>query len=79
MKHPDPIELALVLSWAALEALKPLLVALVALVLTLTGYRPSQAPVNEPAHVAVVPQVPTKPRARRAPRSKKANLQPCAA
>jgi hypothetical protein len=79
MKHPDPIELALVFAWVALEALKPLLVALVALVLTLARYKPSQAPMNEPAPVAVVPQVSTKPRARRASKSTKANLQPCAA
>lgn len=41
-----PLDLALAVAFATLQALRPLLVALVALLLTLAGYRPSQRPAS---------------------------------
>ena len=44
-QQPDPTELAIVAALLTLQAIRVLAVALVALVLTLAGYRPSKAPV----------------------------------
>ena len=43
-----PIEAGLVLALAALQALRPLLVAAIAIALAVAGYRPSPAPVAAP-------------------------------
>ena len=50
-QHPDPTELAIVAALLTLQALRVPLVALVALALTLAGYRPSTAPAEAPAPI----------------------------
>ena len=50
----DLILLALVAGWATLQALATLTVALVALLLTLAGWRPAAAPAARPAPLPVV-------------------------
>lgn len=62
MRHqPHPIELALAAGLVTLQALRLLLVALVALVLTVAGYRPSKAPQQPTATPAPAP-APKRPR-----------------
>ena len=56
-----PIELAAVAALLTLQAIRVLAVALAALVLTLTGYRPSKAPGAAPAPIA--PPAPRRPAA----------------
>jgi hypothetical protein len=46
--EPHPIELLLAAAWVALEAAAVLLVALVAMLLTLAGWRPSQRQAPPP-------------------------------
>jgi hypothetical protein len=74
---PHPIELALVAGLALLLALRTLLVALLALVLTLTGWRPRadapiraqtvQLPQAEPPSATTVAQLRAKARERGLP------------
>ena len=71
---PDPIELALIGLLALALALRPLLVALVALVLTLAGWRPQRAtpapsvPARAPEPVLAPVEVAPAPARKRAPR-----------
>ncbi|MEY4358598.1 MAG: hypothetical protein RLZZ631_84 [Cyanobacteriota bacterium] len=53
----DLILLALVGAWISLEAAATLAVALVALLLTVAGWRPSQAPLSRPAAPVALPVV----------------------
>jgi hypothetical protein len=53
----DLVLLAITAGWLTLEAAATLLIALVALLLTLAGWRPSQAPLSRPAAPAALPVV----------------------
>jgi hypothetical protein len=70
MKNHDlhPVELALLAGLLLLEALKPLLVCVIALCLVLLGWRPTQKAQEQAPAVRTVSDNPPKPKRSRRPR-----------